>query len=102
MSVRRGQPEGKEGGAQGPAPTVTSLVFLLPVTRVQHVQEDNAAFPEGCNPAARPLCKWGTMGQAGLAASGLLPLAWGDGRGGVERWGEGRFRNHKKFLPYCC
>lgn len=33
------------------------LVFLLPVTRVQRVQEDNAAFPEGCNSAARPVRK---------------------------------------------
>lgn len=33
------------------------LVFLLPVTRVQRVQEDNAAFPEGCDPAAGPVRK---------------------------------------------
>lgn len=60
MFVDRGGPEGREGGAQGPAPIVTKSGFSPrppPVTRVQHVQEDNAAFPEGCHPAARPHCK---------------------------------------------
>lgn len=52
VSLRGGKP-----GRKGWAPTLTKFVPLLSVTRVQRVQEDNATFPEGRDPAARPHCE---------------------------------------------
>lgn len=63
---------------RGPAPTVTKFGFSLAWTRVQHVQEDNAAFPVGVTYAAASQLGCSLLARQGCRLR-LPPLTLGAG-----------------------